>query len=83
MSLGEIGLGVEWIKLAQDRDRWRSLVKFCGHGVSLLAMSSFTDDSLAAGVIYPLMKCIEYERVCQSYCASISMKGVGRGNGTA
>jgi hypothetical protein len=27
MDLGEIGLGgVDWIRLAQDRDRWRSLV---------------------------------------------------------
>jgi hypothetical protein len=27
MDLGEIGLGgVEWIRLAQDRDRWRAVV---------------------------------------------------------
>jgi hypothetical protein len=27
MDLGEIGLGcVEWIHLAQDRDRWRAVV---------------------------------------------------------
>jgi hypothetical protein len=27
MDLGEIGWGnVEWIQLAQDRDRWRALV---------------------------------------------------------
>jgi hypothetical protein len=27
MDLGEIGLGgVDWIRLAQDRDRWRAVV---------------------------------------------------------
>jgi hypothetical protein len=26
MDLGEIGWGVEWIQLAQDRDRWRAVV---------------------------------------------------------
>jgi hypothetical protein len=26
MDLGESGWDVEWIKLDQDRDRWRSLV---------------------------------------------------------
>jgi hypothetical protein len=26
MGLGEIGGGVEWIQLAQDRDRWRAVV---------------------------------------------------------
>jgi hypothetical protein len=26
MDLGEIGWGVEWIHLAQDRDRWRPVV---------------------------------------------------------
>jgi hypothetical protein len=26
MNLREIGWGVEWIQLAQDRDRWRVLV---------------------------------------------------------
>jgi hypothetical protein len=28
MDLREIGLGVEWIELAQDRDRWRAVVNF-------------------------------------------------------
>jgi hypothetical protein len=26
MDLGEIDWGVEWIQLAQDRDRWRAVV---------------------------------------------------------
>jgi hypothetical protein len=26
MDLGEIGLGVDWIQLAQDRDWWRAVV---------------------------------------------------------
>jgi hypothetical protein len=26
MNLREIGLGVDWIRLAQDRDRWRAVV---------------------------------------------------------
>jgi hypothetical protein len=26
MDLGEIGDGVDWIGLAQDRDKWRALV---------------------------------------------------------
>jgi hypothetical protein len=26
MSLREIGWGVDWIRLAQDRDRWRAVV---------------------------------------------------------
>jgi hypothetical protein len=26
MDLREIGLGVDWIRLAQDRDRWRAVV---------------------------------------------------------
>jgi hypothetical protein len=26
MDLGEIGSGVEWIHLAQDRDHWRAVV---------------------------------------------------------
>jgi hypothetical protein len=26
MDLGEIGLGVEWIQLAQDRGKWRVLM---------------------------------------------------------
>jgi hypothetical protein len=26
MDLRETGCGVEWIQLAQDRDRWRSVV---------------------------------------------------------
>jgi hypothetical protein len=26
MDFGEIGCGVDWIGLAQDRDRWRALV---------------------------------------------------------
>jgi hypothetical protein len=40
MDLRETGWGVEWIQLAQDRDRWRILVntvinlRFCCLGVS-------------------------------------------------
>jgi hypothetical protein len=41
MNLREIGLGgVDWIRLAQDRDRWRAVVSavmnfgFLRHGVS-------------------------------------------------
>jgi hypothetical protein len=37
MDLGEIGLwGVDWIRLAQDRDRWRAVVSAMMnlHGVS-------------------------------------------------
>jgi hypothetical protein len=26
MDLSETGLGVDWIRLAQDRDRWRAVV---------------------------------------------------------
>jgi hypothetical protein len=26
MDLGEVGCDVDWIGLAQDRDRWRALV---------------------------------------------------------
>jgi hypothetical protein len=26
MDLREVGLGVDWIRLAQDRDRWRAVV---------------------------------------------------------
>jgi hypothetical protein len=44
MDLGEIGCGsIEWIQLAQDRSRWRSLVIWwwtCGfwcHGVKLVS----------------------------------------------
>jgi hypothetical protein len=40
MDLREIGLGVDWIYLAQDRDRWRILMNTIPskglHGVSLL-----------------------------------------------
>jgi hypothetical protein len=48
MDLGEIGLGgVDWIRLAQDRDRWRAVVSavigFLRHGVSQLEVSNSED----------------------------------------
>jgi hypothetical protein len=59
MDLGEVGGGVDWIGLAQDRDRWRAVVYMVmnirlpwnsGNFLSSLGRFSFSGRTLLHGV---------------------------------
>jgi hypothetical protein len=51
MNLGEIGLGVvDWIQLAQDRDRWRAVVSAVMKGKEkVISLLPFLENRLKTG----------------------------------